>query len=569
VYLQTKLLLAISIILLAVFAALGVINYQAAERSAEAELLDQAGKVRNVLMSMRRIYHKQFINSGIELTEETVGFLPAHAVNRISADYPNWDKSGFKFNNVSDRPRNENQKADSNELEVMAFFRKNPKEKIVFKPITDVDGRDVYLYARPIWIEKYCLKCHGDRSKAPRTIRKLYANSWNYKVGDLRGLLSIKLPTDTVKKRVWGHFYQLIGVQLLGFILIFLLVMWIIRRNVTRPLGSLATGMRSVSEGDYTRRVVGETGEFSVLSGAFNHMTEQVQESRSELQALNTELETRVEIRTSELARANTKITSLNERLHEENLRMSAELNVSKKLQQMVLPSSDELALIPDLDIACFMQPADEVGGDYYDVLHYEGKTKIGIGDVTGHGLESGVIMLMVQMAVRTLLINKVSDSEEFIAVLNRAIFDNMQRMDMDKNLSLVLLDYAQGKLHLAGQHEEVLVVRKNGDIERIDTILLGYMLGLKADITPFLDSTQISLEVGDGIVLYTDGITEAQNQNEDMYGIDRMMAIVSEQWLKCSAHGIQTAIIDDVYAYIGDQEVLDDITLLVIKRKA
>jgi sigma-B regulation protein RsbU (phosphoserine phosphatase) len=246
---------------------------------------------------------------------------------------------------------------------------------------------------------------------------------------------------------------------------------------------------------------------------------------------------------------------------------MSAELSVSQKLQQMVLPTAAELSAIPDLDVAGFMRPATEVGGDYYDVLQYEGKTKIGIGDVTGHGLESGVIMLMVQMAVRTLLVNDVSDPKAFIAVLNRAIFENMQRMNMDKNLSLVLLDYSQGKLQLAGQHEEVLVVRKNGEIERIDTLLFGHMLGLKADIRPFLDSTEINLDIGDGIVLYTDGITEAQNSAENMYGIEPLLAILRQQWSDNSAETIQKAIIADVYQYIGEQEVLDDITLLVLKR--
>ncbi len=566
-HLQTKLLLAISIVLLSVFVALGAINYKAAERGARAELLDQAEKVRNVLMSMRRIYHKQFIDSNIDLSPETVGFLPAHAMNRISIDYPNWDKSGFTFNNVSNKPRNLNQQADKNELEVMDFFRANPEEKVIFKPVTDEKGRDVYLYARPIWVEEYCIKCHGKRSEAPPTIRDLYATAWDYKVGDLRGLLSLQLPKDTVTERAWSHFNQLIIVQLFGFVLVLLLVMWIIRHHVTAPLSNLAEGMKSVSKGDYAHRVSGAEGEFKTLSQAFNHMSEQVQDHQTKLTTLNNELEDRVLERTSELALANEEITTLNERLHEDNLRMESELDVSRKLQQMVLPTQAELEAISDLDIAGYMTPATEVGGDYYDVLQHQGKTKIGIGDVTGHGLESGVIMLMIQMAARTLLVNNVSDPEEFIAIMNHAIFENMQRMDMDKNLSLVFIDYAKGQLKLAGQHEEVLVVRKNASIERIDTLRFGHMLGLKADITPFLDSTQLQLEIGDGIVLYTDGITEAQNQAEEMYGIDPMLEVLGNTWENRSAKEVQEALIQDLQDHIGKQEVLDDITLLVIKR--
>jgi serine phosphatase RsbU (regulator of sigma subunit) len=81
---------------------------------------------------------------------------------------------------------------------------------------------------------------------------------------------------------------------------------------------------------------------------------------------------------------------------------MSAELAVSRKLQQMLLPKEHELNQIPGLEIAGFMEPATEVGGDYYDVLNHNGNVKIGIGDVTGHGLESGVVMLMTQTATRT-----------------------------------------------------------------------------------------------------------------------------------------------------------------------
>lgn len=296
-------------------------------------------------------------------------------------------------------------------------------------------------------------------------------------------------------------------------------------------------------------------------------MTLKVNEQQQALQTLNDQLEQRVILRTTELAIANNEISRLNEGLQSENLRMSAELDVTRKLQQMVLPKAKELQAIKGLDIAGFMESASEVGGDYYDVLHHDGRTKIGIGDVTGHGLESGVVMLMVQMAVRTLLENNVTNPEIFLDVLNRAVFENMQRMNSDKNLTLTLLDYQNGTLQLTGQHEEVLVVRKNGNVERINTINLGFMVGLTANISQFLGQCEINLEIGDGIVLYTDGITEAQNNCEEMYGIDRLCDVVKQHWINATSQEIQDVIISDVRQYVGDQKVLDDITLLVVKR--
>ncbi|OQY49517.1 MAG: serine/threonine protein phosphatase [Candidatus Parabeggiatoa sp. nov. 2] len=268
-----------------------------------------------------------------------------------------------------------------------------------------------------------------------------------------------------------------------------------------------------------------------------------------------------------ELCRANQKIITLNERLKAENIRMQAELDVARRLQQMVLPTTEELERIEGLDIAGFMEPADEVGGDYYDVLEHDGRIKIGIGDVTGHGLESGVLMLMVQMAVRTLLVSKVSPPETFLNILNRAVYENLQRMNLDKNLTLSLLDYQNGHLRVTGQHEEVLLVRKDGQIERIDTFELGFSVGVIDDITKFASQIEIELQPGEGIVLYTEGITEARNPEKELYELDRLCEVVSRHW-HLSAAEIQQAVIADVRQYIGTQKVYDDITLLVLKQR-
>jgi predicted ATPase/serine phosphatase RsbU (regulator of sigma subunit) len=314
--------------------------------------------------------------------------------------------------------------------------------------------------------------------------------------------------------------------------------------------------------------------ENNLMQGAFTPARLKVLEILSSQLAISLEnallyrtLEQKVEQRTAQLAQANDQITLLNQRLEAENMRMSAELDVAQKLQKMVLPSDPELKRIEGLDIAGFMAPADEVGGDYYDVQVQEGRVKIGIGDVTGHGLESGVLMLMLQTAVETLLTTDIQNPETFLILLNRAIYKNVQRMGIDKNLTLSLLDYQAGRVSLTGQHEEILVVRQFGKIERIDTIDLGFSIGVVADIAQFVSRHEIQLEKGDGIVLYTDGITEARNLEMALYGLDRLCEIISDNWDR-SATAIQQAIITDVRQYIGSQKVYDDITLLVLKQK-
>jgi predicted ATPase/serine phosphatase RsbU (regulator of sigma subunit)/tRNA A-37 threonylcarbamoyl transferase component Bud32 len=277
-------------------------------------------------------------------------------------------------------------------------------------------------------------------------------------------------------------------------------------------------------------------------------------------------LEQKVEQRTAELAQANQEIMALNEQLKEDNIRMSAELKVSRRLQQMLLPKEEALQAIEGLDIAGFMAPADEVGGDYYDVLSQDGKILIGIGDVTGHGLESGALAIMVQSTVRGLLANQETDPVKFISALNQMVYHNVLRMNAEKSMTLSLLFYQNGSLILTGQHEEVIVVRAGGRLEKIDTIDLGFPIGLEEEIAEFINHLTIRLNTDDVVVLYTDGITEAFNPQKTEYGIDRLCEVVRANREK-SSKNIRAAVIDNVCQFIGEEKVYDDMTLLILKQ--
>jgi len=260
--------------------------------------------------------------------------------------------------------------------------------------------------------------------------------------------------------------------------------------------------------------------------------------------------------------------TQLNlKRLKAENLYLSAELDIIRRMQEMVLPSADELKAIAALDIAGYMQPAEEVGGDYYDVLVEGDRLKIGIGDVTGHGLESSIIMIMAQTAVRTLQESQQTDPVEFLSILNRTLYGNIERINSDKSMTLALLDYSNGVIQLSGQHEEMIVVRKDGSVERIDTIDLGLPLGLEESISEFIAQCQIPLHSGDVVVLYSDGIPEAPSADKGRYGIERLCELVQANNRR-SAEDIRQAIIADVQDHIGEHKVFDDMALVILKQK-
>jgi sigma-B regulation protein RsbU (phosphoserine phosphatase) len=334
-------------------------------------------------------------------------------------------------------------------------------------------------------------------------------------------------------------------------------------RSITRPVLRITKAAEQIAAGNLDKRVgttdLIEIEEIDTLERSFDSMAGQLKESFETL-------EDKVKERTTELASANGEILALNERLKEDNLRMGAQLDIVRQMQQMILPNAEELK-IDGLDIAAYMEAADEVGGDYYDVLNTDGVVTLGIGDVTGHGLESGILMLMAQTAVRTLKEIQETDPVRFLDALNRTLYKNVQRMNSDKSLTLAILNYSKGWVSISGQHEETIIVRQGGQVERIDTMDLGFPLALDDDITEFISHISIELKLGDGIVLYTDGIPEAKDINKKQYGVEQMCEVISQNW-HLSAQEIKQAVIDDVRRHIGSQKLFDDITLLVLKQQ-
>ncbi len=290
--LKLKIWLLLGALLSVVLAIDLTFSYQKLKTETRAEAEYDARTIYGFMMATRRLYQQQFIASGLPVNEKTIGFLPAHSISRISHDFANWNRSGIVFNNVTDRPRNLGNQADRFELAAMRWFRSNPQaSERMFDIVTD-QGVGYLLYTAPIRIEPFCLKCHGERAAAPASIRDRYTAAYDYKVGDLRGVASIRIPTAKFQERLLRLWSGQLLKSLVGYATLLFVLGFILERLVSRRLSRLREGAQRIAAGEYTTRVdAAGDDEIAGLAETLNRMAAMVQQRDQTLGKLSLAVE--------------------------------------------------------------------------------------------------------------------------------------------------------------------------------------------------------------------------------------------------------------------------------------
>jgi serine phosphatase RsbU (regulator of sigma subunit) len=242
--------------------------------------------------------------------------------------------------------------------------------------------------------------------------------------------------------------------------------------------------------------------------------------------------------------------------------RLEKELDLARQIQVSILPRR---LVAEGVELSACMTTATEVGGDYYDVLPIDGGCWIGIGDVSGHGVTSGLIMLMVQAAVAGLVARDPDASpREAVNIVNRVLFENIRhRLLKDDFVTFSLLRVSQRRIVFAGAHEEFIVMR--GRSKQVDLVATpGTWLGVLPDIQQFTTETVLDLEPNDLVVLYTDGITEARNDRGEQYGLERLSKTIEHVRNEPIEH-IRDHVLADVMRWSSQQQ--DDATLVLLRQ--
>ncbi len=253
-----------------------------------------------------------------------------------------------------------------------------------------------------------------------------------------------------------------------------------------------------------------------------------------------------------------------NARLFQENLekqRMEEELNIARDLQMSMLPAA--CPQIAGFQIAASSAPAREVGGDFYDFIEM-GAEKAGfvIGDVTGKSVSGALVMSSSRSVFRMLSEEELTVRESMMRANRRLKKDISSGMFVA--LLFAVLDSTDRTLTLcsAGQTQPVHLSAKTGEVSLVETEGDTFPLGILDEAN--YEETRLQLEPGDKVVFYTDGIVEAMNEQEEMYGFERLLEVV-KQASTADADVLHKEILDRVNVFAGGAIQHDDLTVIVV----
>lgn len=309
--------------------------------------------------------------------------------------------------------------------------------------------------------------------------------------------------------------------------------------RIAEPLRSLQRQVEIISQGNLDVSVkVSSQDEIGVLAEKFNSMTASLKEQMEEIKKVTAEKE-----------------------------RIGAELHVASQIQSSMLPSIfPAFTEYPEFDIYATMEPAKEVGGDFYDFfLVDESHLAVVMADVSGKGVPAALFMVIAKTLIKDLTQMGLSPDEVFRQANDKMCEANDEGMFVTAWLGI--LDIHSGHMdYVNAGHNPPLLYRKHGTFEYLKQkpgFVLAGMEGIR------YQSGSIDFDEQDMLYLYTDGVTEATDSSEQLYGEERLKAALDsclKQNPEAEPLSVLNAVKTDIRAFVKEAPQSDDITMLGLK---
>jgi sigma-B regulation protein RsbU (phosphoserine phosphatase) len=302
-------------------------------------------------------------------------------------------------------------------------------------------------------------------------------------------------------------------------------------RSITNAVHELDSGTSRVMEGDFSYRIpIAGDDQLGQLADNFNHMTAHLEQLLI---------------------------------VAKDNERLNAELEIAREVQRQLYPKG--VPESPGLVLHAHYQPARMVSGDYFD-FHRLCETQITftLGDVAGKGISAALLMATVQASFRSSIQNCPPgvSTARLVTDLNQQLYNNTAP-EKFATFFFGIYDEPSGVLHYtnAGHLPPILLRGNDAQLLEVDGMVVGAF--------PFAryGESSIQLEPGDLLLLYTDGISEPQNEYGEMFGEDRLIELLRKNAKQPDTVVVQ-AIRNAVQEWTGSADLQDDMTLLIVRRK-
>lgn len=301
--------------------------------------------------------------------------------------------------------------------------------------------------------------------------------------------------------------------------------------RISRPMQDMLRGVRALAEGNFGVRIPMRTrNEFRVLADSFNEMSGRIEKAQAELVSKE---------------------------------RMDRELEIARDIQQSLIPT--DVQPPKGWEFGHYYQSANEVGGDYLEVIQID-ESKIGfvMADVSGKGVPGLVIMAMVKILTQEFITSGASP-REIVCNLNQALQGNMKR-NMFVTFFVGILDVVSNELIFSNAGHNPLLIYSGKDQSTRFFRMAGVPLGAfeSAAFDPSIIDYRISLEPGDVVLQYTDGLNESHRADGGVLGIEAVNDVARET-AGAGAEALVRALVAKERRFRGDSPQFDDITLMAI----